>query len=295
MASAVAFTVHAPATRDDMAQLYLQIESKHQESTATDARNDLWQHVRQHPVNLKGVNIVSQLYRSQYVYRLSLRPPAVDTQQAQVFPIYLEIPWLPLASTQSRPEDMCPPEIGAFMIAPDLLQCPWRSDATSTSQAAAILGGTLAAALLVYSVLPYLRTSNPMRRMWGRRKHNGTEQAHANTTIQQLKATESAGLNTKAMLVFANLPDEKDERGWRDFFDSCIYQIEGKDSAATLVSSMDSRRDIAFHVSHTRIDMTESRRRLKRERYKTIRNRIHLAAMKAAKDEALRFNEFWQM
>ncbi|KAL3660667.1 hypothetical protein V7S43_014421 [Phytophthora oleae] len=169
--AAVAFTVDALAPRND-AVLSVRLESKR----ATDTLNGNWQRVREEFMTLKDVNIVSQLNRAQYAYRLSLRAAASDTQQPAAFPLYLEVPALPSPSS-SEEGDICPPEIGAFALDPDQLQYQAEEQAlvsTSASQAAVMFSGTLAAALLVYSLLPYVRARNRKRRRSRSRTHSQT-------------------------------------------------------------------------------------------------------------------------
>ncbi|ETL79831.1 hypothetical protein F442_20260 [Phytophthora nicotianae P10297] len=266
MTSAVAFSVDALAPRDEL-QLHLRLESK----SAADASNGNWQRVREEAVTLKHVNVVSQLNRAHYAYRLSLRPGS-DTQQAAAFPFYLEVPVLPPSPSSSEEGDMCPPEIGAFAVAADHLQCPAEeqvSDSTSANQAAAMFGGTLAAALLVYSLLPYVRGRNrkrrcsrsrtelqtsedcsdhqevstpttpngASRRMWSNLDDGiepaGTYRAGIREKKRQLDAIGSTNSDAGSELLLAKLPDFNDERGWRDFFDSQIYHNEPEEEQRT--------------------------------------------------------------
>ncbi|KAG2775339.1 hypothetical protein PC129_g10026 [Phytophthora cactorum] len=278
MASAVAFTVDALAPQDDLLQIHLRIESK-------DASNGNWQCFQEESVTLKDVNIVSQLNRAQYAYRLSLRP-ASETQQAAAFPFYLEAPVLPPSPSSSEEGDMCPPEIGTFAIAAEQLQCPAEEqarDLTSASQVAAMFGGTLAAALLVCSLLPYVRARNrkrrrsrsrshsqtsqssdrqevstpttpngASRRMWGSLDGDGIEPAGAyraelrEKKNRQPEATGSAVTGAGSEFLLAKLPDFNDERGWRDFFDSQIYHDEPQEeqrAATKAFSSIKNRFD----------------------------------------------------
>ncbi|CAH0516590.1 unnamed protein product [Peronospora belbahrii] len=101
-----------------------------------------------------------------YVYRLTLRPAPSYTQLNTTFPLYLELP-APGSSNPNKELEMCPPEIGAFSLV-EQLQCEKEErqqtcDSTSAGQASALFGGTLVAALLVYSLLPYVRARNRKR------------------------------------------------------------------------------------------------------------------------------------
>ena len=92
-----------------------------------------------------------------------------------------------------------------------------------------------------------------------------------------------------------------DDRGWRDFFDSQIYQIEPqvKQRAATkIVSNIKSRKDAIVATRTTLRQMTivsPAASTARGERYRTIRDRIDRAALEAAIDDAQSFDEFWQM
>ncbi|KAE8893339.1 hypothetical protein PF005_g18126 [Phytophthora fragariae] len=171
---AVAFTVDPLAARDSGVELSLRLESKR----AADTSSGSWQRVRDEPLKLQDVNIVSQLNRAQFAYRLSLRPAASDATQTAAFPIFLEVPALPSSPRDDADvAEMCPPQVGTFAVA-EQFQCqsPEQNvaDSTSASQAAAMLGGTLAAALLVYSLLPYVRSRNRKRCRSRSRTHSQT-------------------------------------------------------------------------------------------------------------------------
>ncbi|KAG7389875.1 hypothetical protein PHYPSEUDO_009389 [Phytophthora pseudosyringae] len=214
--AAVTFTVDALAPRDAAVQLNLRLE-------AADASTGKWRRVREDSVTLKDVNIVSQLNRAQYAYRLSLWPQtASDTQQTAAFPFFLEIPALPASPSSSEEGDMCPPEIGAFAIAADQLQCHAEEqapDSTSASQAAAMFGGTLAAALLVYSLLPYVRARNRKRRRSRSRTHSqaGKDRLSRSSGLQEGPTTPTTP-NGASRRMWGSLDDDGIEpaRAFRD-------------------------------------------------------------------------------
>ncbi|KAG1695998.1 hypothetical protein DVH05_018985 [Phytophthora capsici] len=255
--AAVAFTVDA-LSPGNAATLNVRLESKR-----TDALNDNWQRVREEVRTLKDVNMVSQLNRTQYAYRLSLQAASASA----AFPFYLEVPVLPSPSS-SEEGDMCPPEIGSFVLDPDQFQCPTEEQASvspSASQAAVVFSGTLAAALLVYSLLSHMRARNRKRRRSRSRTHSQSSKERLSWENDQLQVPttpttpngasrrmwgslydgiEPAGAyrdglrekkprhqetngsvvsETGSELLLAKLPDFNDERGWRDFFDSQIY------------------------------------------------------------------------
>ncbi|CEG41891.1 uncharacterized protein PHALS_12205 [Plasmopara halstedii] len=176
-------------------------------------------------------------------------------------------------------EGTCPPEVGAFLIAVGQLQCPNFSDPTDESRAAALCGGTLAVALLLYSMLPYIGIKNRKRRQshlkaskdrihaskdfstpmtldriyrqtWEGSLNEGIEAvgAHqAELRKRQSHTTESARYDSGAELLLVKLPDFNDERGWRDFFDSKIYHEKvhrEQQSVTKRVSSIITRCDL---------------------------------------------------
>ncbi|RQM17565.1 hypothetical protein DD237_003106 [Peronospora effusa] len=158
--AAVAVTIDSFTSRDDAVQFnrgrlgYRRTADGH------------WQQVREETATLKDVNIVTQLNRVHEAYRLLQRLAPSDTQLNATFPLYLEVPTQ--ASSSSEGIEMCLPEIGAFPLVQQL-QCQTEerqqtSDSTSTGQAAAMFGGTLVAAFLMYSLLPYVRARQRKRR-----------------------------------------------------------------------------------------------------------------------------------
>ncbi|KAG1697355.1 hypothetical protein DVH05_016637 [Phytophthora capsici] len=177
--AAVAFTVDA-LSPGNAATLNVRLESKR-----TDALNDNWQRVREEVRTLKDVNMVSQLNRTQYAYRLSLQAASASA----AFPFYLEVPVLPSPSS-SEEGDMCPPEIGSFVLDPDQFQCPTEEQASvspSASQAAVVFSGTLAAALLVYSLLSHMRARNRKRRRSRSRTHSQSSKERLSWENDQLQ------------------------------------------------------------------------------------------------------------
>ncbi|KAG6594265.1 uncharacterized protein IUM83_17865 [Phytophthora cinnamomi] len=284
--AAVAFTVDPLAARDGAGELRLRLESKR----AADSSSS-WQRVREEPLTLQDVHVVSQLNRAQYTYRLSLRPAAPDATQTAAFPMYLEVPALPSSPRDDTDAaEMCPPQVGAFAVA-EPFQCQATeqdvADSTSASQAAAMLGGTLAAALLVYSLLPYVRSRNrkrcrsrsrthsqtsndglhqqempstpttpngASRRMWASLEDDGIEPARAyRDGLRERKTVNgSAGSDSGSELLLAKLPDFNDERGWRDFFDSQIYHNEPQEeqrAATKTFSNIKNRGDLRLNES----------------------------------------------
>ncbi|KAF4130977.1 hypothetical protein GN958_ATG19827 [Phytophthora infestans] len=205
MTSAVAFAVDVLVSEDAL-QLHLRLESKR----AADTSNDNWQHVRDEFVTLKDVNIVSQLSRVQYAYRLSLRPTS-NSQQAAAFPFYLEAPVLPSSPSFSDEGDMCPPDIGTFSVAADQLQCPVEEqvlDSTSASQLAAMFGGTLAAALLVYSLLPYVRSRNRTRQHSRSRTQSQTSEDRLSWSSDQHEVTTPTTPNGASRRMWGSLGND---------------------------------------------------------------------------------------
>ncbi|CAI5740118.1 unnamed protein product [Peronospora destructor] len=161
--AAVVVTVDPFTSQADAVQFH---RSRLESKRAADSLKGHWQQVRGETVTLKDVNIVTQLNRVHYAYRPSLRLAPSDTQVNATFPLYLEV--LTQASSSSEGEEMCFPEIGAFSL---VQQLQWQTeerqqtfDLTSTGQAAAMLGGTLVAAFLMYSLLPYVRARQRKRR-----------------------------------------------------------------------------------------------------------------------------------
>jgi hypothetical protein len=109
---------------------------------------------------LKDVNVASQL--NQVFYGTVGRCPSLQT---------------PTPSPSSSDADVCLPETGTLALV-EQFQCQteeqYADELASASQAAAMLGGTLAAALLVYSLLPYVRARNRKRRRSRSRTHSQT-------------------------------------------------------------------------------------------------------------------------
>ncbi|KAH7460794.1 uncharacterized protein KRP23_14500 [Phytophthora ramorum] len=277
--AAVAFTVDPLASQDAASfELNLRLESKR-------AADSDWQRVSEQPVALKDVHVINQLNRAHFAYRLSLRAATSDAAQSVAFPFYLTAPALASTSSSNDDSNTCPPQIGTFAITQmsEQLQCKVAelevTDSTSASEAAAMLGGTLAVALLVYSLLPYVRARNrkrrrsrsqssrerlrscsdeqdfpstpttpngASRRMWGGFDDDGIEPAGAyrdgsrERKGRQPEANGSVVSDTGSELLLAKLPDFNDERGWRDFFDSEIYRSEPQEQKRAATNTFSS-------------------------------------------------------
>lgn len=310
-------------------ELNLRLESK-----ATDGQ---WQSVSEEPVTLRGVNVVTRLDRAQYAYRLSLWPTNTAKDWTVAFPYYLSIPTQ--APHNSGPE-MCPPNVGTFRIAPSNEQVAANFQESAAlvvaesraTQAAAVLGGTLAAAVLLYSLLPYMKVvrrrrprtrSHPqttrekesclnqhgevyspkspigMGRRFSDQFNNGIEPAGAYRDGIREKRSRAPSDNGSE-LVLATLPDFNDERGWRDFFDSQIYHSEPEKEQGTRIVAKSSpiiqRRNSLSQEQAKIAKLRHAKSTIEagEERFQSIKERIDRAAMEAAIDDADNFFEFWQ-
>ncbi|GMG16217.1 unnamed protein product [Phytophthora fragariaefolia] len=141
-------------------------------------------------------------------YRLAVRPAASDSTQTAAFPLYLEVPALPSSPRDDADAEICPLQVGTFVIA-EQFQCQsTEQESTSASQAAAMLGGTLAAALLVYSLLPYVRSRNRKRRRTRSRTHSQTSEDRLSwSSDQQIPSTPTTP-NGASRRMWGGLDDD---------------------------------------------------------------------------------------
>ncbi|EEY65019.1 uncharacterized protein PITG_16474 [Phytophthora infestans T30-4] len=177
-----------------------------------------------------------------------------------------------------------------------------------------MFGGTLAAALLVYSLLPYVRSRNRTRQHSRSRTQSQTSEDRLSWSSDQHEVTTPTTPNGASRRMWGSLGNDGIEPAgaYRAEVRETKRQTGANGSAvsgsgselllAQLPDFNDERGWRDFFDSQIYHNEAQEEQRTtpipttpRIARYRSIRDRIDRAAMEAAMDEAQTFNEFWQM